>query len=75
MAIKPRVEAIPQNHSKTRVVVADIGLNEKGGINWEARICKEWKVARLPWYVVVDAQGKATTDADAAKATVEDLFK
>lgn len=57
------------------MVVADIGLNDKGGINWQAKIVKEWQVTRLPWYVVVDPEGKATTDADAAQGTVESWLK
>lgn len=58
-----------------RVVVADIGLNDKGAINWQAQIVKAWDVKRLPWYVVVDPSGKPTTDADVAAGMVEGWLK
>lgn len=73
MQIKPRVEAIPQNQGATRVILADVGLNARRGINWEAPLIQSWGIHSLPCYYVVDGSGKVTS-GDAARNQVAELM-
>lgn len=65
---------MPKSRSKLRVVLGDIGLNEKSGINWEAPIVQSWGVKALPWYVLVDGTGKVTASGEEAQTTVRGWF-
>jgi hypothetical protein len=62
--VKDKVEAIPQNHQKVRVVMYDVGVTSTGGINWDSPFRTGNKVPSLPYYYIFDTAGKLSGSGD-----------
>ena len=57
-----------------RVVFLDVGLNAKNGINWEAPMRARLNLPELPYFYLIDPDGKVTMSGRPAQDTVEAWF-
>lgn len=57
---KPKLDALAASRPTARVVYADVGLNEKGRINFQAPVMKRYDIHATPWFMVVGPDGTVT---------------
>ena len=40
--------------------MADVGLNNRGSINWSAPLIRENQIPSIPYFIVMDGRGEVT---------------
>ena len=72
---KPWMETLPQRKANSRVVFADVGVNERGGINFQAPIVAALKIDHLPFFYLLDEAGAVGAQGEAAEEILKKILK
>lgn len=72
---RPWMESLPRRKANSRTVFADVGVTERGGINFQAPIVAALKLDHLPYFYLLDEAGAVGAQGEAAEEILKKILK